>query len=211
MSLPAHLHVVGMLRFMSLIKNQLSFPTPFFLYSVLVSISVFMALSTMFHSINSPDNSLLSHSVFLLVFLPYWSFQLCYLFMKVYFNPDIILCGWLSLEHQLTNKLAAATSGWHWTQRGAAYLWHVVVSPLPLLLLQLDRDAPHWTTLDALHQMGHKSAVNSQKVQRCKISVAVTRGQWFSLKLCQGSGKPKVSARQCNDEGSTPEILSGIA
>ena len=59
--------------------------------------------------------------------------------------------------------------------------------------------------------MGHKSAVNSQKVQRCKISVAVTRGQWFSLKLCQGSGKPKVSARQCNDEGSTPEILSGIA
>ena len=41
--------------------NQPSWPTP--LYSVLVSISVFMALSTVFRSINSPDNALLSHSV----------------------------------------------------------------------------------------------------------------------------------------------------
>ena len=56
----AHLHVVGMLPFMSDI-NQPSLPTPF--YSVLVSISVFMALSTVFRSINSPDNSPFSHSV----------------------------------------------------------------------------------------------------------------------------------------------------
>ena len=56
----AHLHVVGMLWFMSQ-------TCPF--YSVLVSISAFMALSTVFHSINSPDNSpVLS--------LPYWSLQL---------------------------------------------------------------------------------------------------------------------------------------
>ena len=41
--------------------NQLSLPTPF--YSVLMSVSVFMALS-----------------------------------------PDVILCGWLGLKHQLTNK-----------------------------------------------------------------------------------------------------------
>ena len=41
--------------------NQLCLPTPF--YSVLVSISVFMALSIAFHSINSPDNSPFSHSV----------------------------------------------------------------------------------------------------------------------------------------------------
>ena len=34
--------------------NQLSLPT--LLYSVLASVSVFMALSTVFHSINSPDN-----------------------------------------------------------------------------------------------------------------------------------------------------------
>ena len=42
--------------------NKLSLPTPFF-YSVLVSISVFMDLSTVSHSMNSPDNSLFSHSV----------------------------------------------------------------------------------------------------------------------------------------------------
>ena len=39
--------------------NQPSLPTLF--YSVLVSVSAFMALSTVFHSINSPDNSSLSH------------------------------------------------------------------------------------------------------------------------------------------------------
>ena len=55
--------------------SQPSLPTPF--YSVLMSVSVFMALSTVFHSINSPDNSLLSHSVLPVSFLPYWPFQLC--------------------------------------------------------------------------------------------------------------------------------------
>ena len=53
--------------------NQRSLPTPF--NSVLVSVSVFMVLSTVFHSINSPDNSPLSHSVLPVLFLPYWSFQ----------------------------------------------------------------------------------------------------------------------------------------
>ena len=65
----AHLHVVGMLRFMSDI-NQPSLPTPF--CSVLVSVSVFMALSTLFHSLNSPDNSPFSHSVLPVLSLPYW-------------------------------------------------------------------------------------------------------------------------------------------
>ena len=46
-----------------------------FLYSV-VFIYVFMAFSTIFHSINSPDNSLYSHSVLPVLFLPYWSLQL---------------------------------------------------------------------------------------------------------------------------------------
>ena len=54
--------------------NQPSLPTPF--YSVLVSVSDFMALSTVFHSINSPYNSLLSHSVLPVLFLSLWSFQL---------------------------------------------------------------------------------------------------------------------------------------
>ena len=47
-----------------------------FFYSVLVSVSVFMGLSTVFHSINSPDNTPLSHSVLPVLFVPYRSFQL---------------------------------------------------------------------------------------------------------------------------------------
>ena len=47
--------------------NQPSLPTPF--YSVLVSISVFRALSTVFHSIHSPDNSQFFYSVLLVLYL----------------------------------------------------------------------------------------------------------------------------------------------
>ena len=54
--------------------NHSSLPTTF--YSVLVSVSVFMSLSTVFYSVNSPDNSPLSHSVLLVLFLPNWSFKL---------------------------------------------------------------------------------------------------------------------------------------
>ena len=69
----AHLHVVGMLRFMSDI-DQPSLPIPF--YPVLTAISVFMALSTLLQSINSPDKSSLSHSVLPVLSLPCWSFRL---------------------------------------------------------------------------------------------------------------------------------------
>ena len=54
--------------------NPPSLPAP--CYSALVSVSAFMALSTVFHSINSPNNSLLAHSVLPVLFLPYCSFQL---------------------------------------------------------------------------------------------------------------------------------------
>ena len=53
--------------------NQPSLPNP--VYSVLVSISVFIALSTVFHSITSPDSSPLSHSVLPVLFLPYGPFS----------------------------------------------------------------------------------------------------------------------------------------
>ena len=55
-------------------RKQPSFPLLFF--SVLVSVSVFMAPSIVFHAINSPDNSLLSYSVLLVLLLRYRSFQL---------------------------------------------------------------------------------------------------------------------------------------
>ena len=54
MSPRAHLHMVGMLQFLSDI-NQPGLPTSF--YSVPVFTSVYMALSTVFHSINPLDNS----------------------------------------------------------------------------------------------------------------------------------------------------------
>ena len=72
--------------------NQPSLLTPF--HSVLMSISVLMALSTVFYFVNSRDNSLLSHSVLPVLFLPYWSFQFQLKFLvKVFFSRDIILCG----------------------------------------------------------------------------------------------------------------------
>ena len=54
--------------------NQPSLPIPF--YSVLVSVSAFTVLWTVFHSTNSPDTSSFPHSVLPVLFLPHWSFQL---------------------------------------------------------------------------------------------------------------------------------------
>ena len=70
-----------------------------------------MVLSAVFHFIKSPDNSLLSHSVLPVLFLPAWSFQLYISLWKVSFSPDIILCGWLGLKHQLTNQLINSRFG----------------------------------------------------------------------------------------------------
>ena len=58
--------------------------------------SVFVALSTVFHSINSPDNSSSLNSALLVI-------STIYLFMKVSFSPDIIPSGWLDWKHQLIN------------------------------------------------------------------------------------------------------------
>ena len=89
--------------------NQPSLPTPF-----LCSCAYFRLYGhfNCIYSINFTNNPLLSHSVLLVLFLPLWSFQLYYIslsFMKVSFSSDIILCGWQSLEHQLTNL--AVSSG----------------------------------------------------------------------------------------------------
>ena len=73
-------------------------------YSVLVSNSVFMSLSTVFHSINSLDNcpffSLCSSDLISALLV----LSMIFLFMKVSFSPDITIpSGWLSSNHQLTN------------------------------------------------------------------------------------------------------------
>ena len=80
--------------------NQPSLPTPF--YFVFVSIFVFMALLTVFHSINSPDNSPLSRPVLSVYFCLIGPFN--YISpMKVSLSPDVILWGSLGLKHQLAN------------------------------------------------------------------------------------------------------------
>ena len=71
--------------------NQLSLPTPF--NSVLVSVSVSIAASTVFHSISPPDNSPHSHSVLPVFISALLVLSTLYLFMKVSLSPDIIFCG----------------------------------------------------------------------------------------------------------------------
>ena len=89
-------------------------------YAVLVSISVFVALSPVFHSTNSPEHSVFSlsssgfHSA---LFVPS-TLYLCMKVSEIFYNlfneylgdrlqlvlsPDVILCGWLGSKHQLTN------------------------------------------------------------------------------------------------------------
>ena len=71
--------------------KQPSFPTPF--YSVLVSISVFMALSTVFYSINSPYSSPFSHSGLSDLISVLLVRSIIYFFMKVSFSPDVTFTG----------------------------------------------------------------------------------------------------------------------
>ena len=66
-------------------------------YSVLVSISVFIALSTIFHFINSPDNSPLSHCSSSLI-SALMVLSAIYLFMKVSFSPEVILLWLIGLK-----------------------------------------------------------------------------------------------------------------
>ena len=56
--------------------NQPSLLTPF--HSVLASVSAFMALSAVFHFMNSPDNSPLSQSVVPVLFLVLFVFFFCF-------------------------------------------------------------------------------------------------------------------------------------
>ena len=75
--------------------NQPSLPTPF--YSCLVSLSVLIALSTVFHYMTSPDNSPLSHSVLPVLYLPHRPFQ------RYISNGSILQPSWLTGLRAPTN------------------------------------------------------------------------------------------------------------
>ena len=78
--------------------NQPSLSTPF--HSILVSVSVFVALSTVFHSIISPDKSPLSHFVLPVLILPHWSFQLHISLSK---SPSALIESFVADWAQSTN------------------------------------------------------------------------------------------------------------
>ena len=82
----------------SLVASLLTRSSPTILCSC-----VFVALSTVFHSTNSPNNSPFSHSV-LRSYSALLVLSTTYLFMKDSLSRDITLCGWLGLKHQLTYK-----------------------------------------------------------------------------------------------------------
>ena len=117
----AHLHVVGDVAVYVFDINQLSLPTPFYFF--LVSVSVVVTHSTVFRSINSPDNYPLSHSSS--GFLSALSvLSTIYLFVKVSLSPDIILCGWLGLKHQLTNYSFPRGLTFTWWECYSWCFWH---------------------------------------------------------------------------------------
>ena len=80
--------------------NQPSLPTPF--HSVLVSISAFMALSTVFHSINSPTTLHFLTSFLRSYFCLIGPFNYISLYESL-LQPRYNTCGCLGLKHQLTN------------------------------------------------------------------------------------------------------------
>ena len=75
------------------LRHKLSKLAHFFKKSVLVSVFVSMALSTVFHSINSPDISSLSHCCSSGLISALLVLSTKYSFMKVSFNSGIILCS----------------------------------------------------------------------------------------------------------------------
>ena len=96
-----HVHLVGMLRFTFLTWTNRACPINFLfcscvyfcLYGPFNCIS-FCNFSRQLSTFSLCSSGLISAS---------WVLSTTYLFMKVSSSPDIILCGWLGLKHQLTN------------------------------------------------------------------------------------------------------------
>ena len=91
-------------------RNQPSFSTPF--YSVFVSTSLsygpfscisFLKFSRQLSAFPLCSSGLISALLVL---------STTYLFMKVSFSPDVILCVWLGLKHQLINWLTDWLTHW---------------------------------------------------------------------------------------------------
>ena len=105
----AHVHVVGMLRFMSKTLTNRTCPhfkkkcscACFCLYGPFDCIS-FHKFSRQLSAFSLCSCSLIS---------ALWVLSTVYLSIKVSLSPDIIICGWLGLKHQPTNELHARWTG----------------------------------------------------------------------------------------------------
>ena len=99
MSLWAHLHKVGMLRFMFL--TQTSRACPLLLFCSCVYFCLYGPLNCIsFHKFSRQLSAFSLCSSGLISALLVLSDT--FLFMKVSFSHDVILCGWLGLKQQLT-------------------------------------------------------------------------------------------------------------
>lgn len=91
-------------------------------------------------------------------------------YSDVYFShhlSPIAISGWDGLGHLESRNLVKVHQFQHLLGISvhlndallqSRHLWHVVVTALTFLLLQLDGDASHWAALDSLHQVSHKSS-----------------------------------------------------
>ena len=97
----ADLHVVGMLRFMFLTWTNRAGPLLFILFFCLfLSSWPFNCIS--FHKFSRQLSAFSLYSSGLISALLVLS-TMCLFFRKVSRSPDIILCGWPGLKHQLTD------------------------------------------------------------------------------------------------------------
>ena len=99
----AHLHVLGMLRFMFLTYTNRACPL-LFIRSIFVSFCLYCPFTCIsFHKFSQQLSAFSLCSSGLISALLVLS--TIYLFLEVSFSPGKILCGWLGLKHQLTNRL----------------------------------------------------------------------------------------------------------
>ena len=96
-----------------------------------------MAISAVFHSINSLVNSPFSDCSSGLMSALLALYTIC-LFMKVSFTPDIILSGWLGSKHRLTNQLASMGLSQYWVTH--------ILAPFHANTRLVQRILPQFTT-----------------------------------------------------------------
>ena len=138
-----------------------------------------MALSNVFHSINSP--CLIG------------PFTYIYLFMKVSLSPDIILCGWLGLKHQLPVITLCVNSPCH----------HLTSQ---VTLLSPYRCQPSLS-------LAHRNQLLLPSPHKCQLLMSSPYRSIYSFVTIQVSALPVISSQEStpsviNAQVSTPPVIT---